>query len=130
MDDFIIMRTLDKVYWPDQSINTIGNWNPSSGYIIKMSNPTIIPFTGLVEAGQQITLSAGWNLFPVLSSCNVPIEQLFATNIQNIQVIKEIAGIRLYWPALGVNTLQTLLPGKAYYVLTNNSFTITFPDCN
>jgi len=129
-NDLIIMTTQDKVYWPDQSINTIGNWNPSSGYIIKMANPTTIPFTGLVEANQQITLSTGWNLFPVLSSCNVQVEVLFATNIQNIQVIKDVAGIGLYWPAFGVNTLQMLVSGKAYYVLTTNSFTLTFPACN
>ena len=129
-DDLVILKTMDEVYWPDQSINTIGNWSPSQGYIIKTSNAVTLPFPGLVAVDDHFTLATGWNILPVLSSCNVAIGDLFASNIANIQVIKEVAGFDLYWPSFGVNTLQTLIPGKAYYVLTTSPFTVTFPVCN
>ncbi|MBE0638430.1 MAG: hypothetical protein IH598_07915 [Bacteroidales bacterium] len=30
---------------------------------------------------------------------------------------------------MGIYSLQTLVPGKAYKIKTNNEFTLTFPDC-
>ncbi len=38
-------------------------------------------------------------------------------------------GTRVYWPAMGVYTLDILNPGTACKIKTNNEFNITFPDC-
>jgi len=34
-----------------------------------------------------------------------------------------------YWPSMNINTLGTLMPGNAYFILVNSPIIITFPDC-
>jgi hypothetical protein len=45
-------------------------------------------------------------------------------------MIKEIAGWRLFWPEMGVSTLEILEPGKAYFLntLTGNG-QVVFGEC-
>jgi hypothetical protein len=73
-----------------------------------------------------VQLQAGWNLIPVLSSNNVNVEELFLE--ADIQVVKEVAGWRVFWPDLNINTLETVNSGKAYYVYANDDQNIIYPD--
>ncbi|MBE0638882.1 MAG: T9SS type A sorting domain-containing protein, partial [Bacteroidales bacterium] len=82
---------------------------------------------GSRSSNRTLQLSQGWNLIPVLSECEAEVEALFAG--KGVIVVKEVAGWQLYWPAFNINTLQNLLPGKAYYVLMGNAETITYPGC-
>jgi hypothetical protein len=45
----------------------------------------------------------------------------------NLQIIKEIAGSKVYWPAFGIYTLNQLTPGKAYFVRMAAAGSVTFP---
>jgi hypothetical protein len=54
---------------------------------------------------------------------------LFAPVVSDIEIVKDVAGYGIYWPAMGINTLGTLNPGKAYYVLSSANMEITFGDC-
>jgi hypothetical protein len=44
-------------------------------------------------------------------------------------MVKEITGTNMYWLETGVFTLETIDPGKAYFVLMIESGTISFPEC-
>jgi len=127
MDKFVILYNQNGMYYPDQNINTLVNWDPQAGYIAKFTQPASLGFSGQVNTNRTITLNAGWNLIPVLSNCPLNVAEFFQT--QDMVVVKDVAFYKLYWPTMGINTLNELLPGKAYYVLMNAPGEITFPDC-
>lgn len=128
-DDFVLMTDYTGVYWPDNSINTLNKWNAQKGYVVKMTNTRQLPFDGIVEAAKTFTLTSGWNIMPVLSNCSVNVETLFAAYPGKLVIIKEVAGTNLYWPAMGINSLINLIPGKSYFVLTNAPVNLIFQEC-
>ncbi len=122
------MASMNGVYYPAQSINTLGNWDYYSGYQIKAEDDFDLTLTGAKIPNPEIDLAEGWNLVPVLSSCDVEVENLFS-GIPSLQIVKEVAGTNLYWPAYNINTLGNLMPGKAYFVASADGGTISFPEC-
>jgi hypothetical protein len=92
-----------------------------------MSNQAFLPIFGNEEINKTLALSSGWNLMPVICNTNVSTSTLVAGLGANLQIIKEIAGIKVYWPAFGIYTLSQLTPGKAYFVNLTTSGSVTFP---
>jgi len=127
--DFILLATMNgDMYFPSQSINTIGNWNYETGYKIKTESEFDVTLTGAKIANPTVELSAGWNLIPVLSSCGASTDEAFG-GMAGLNIVKEVAGVRLYWPAYGIGTLEELVPGKAYFVMMNSNSEFTYPTC-
>ncbi len=129
MDDLIIIQGLYDVYYPELSINTIGDWEHAKGYLIKVAESCQLPFQGFTNSNPTIQLNNGWNLISVLSECDVETEVLFADIVNYVRVVKDAAGTGVYWPSKGINTLPFLQSGKAYYVKIFSNKTITFPVC-
>lgn len=77
--NLIILQDMTNVYWPEQNINTIGNWNTHNGYKIKLSNNATLQFLGSLEENKTLTLPQGWSLIPVISDCQVSCEELFGS---------------------------------------------------
>ncbi len=127
-NELIILASMDGFYYPAQSVNTPGNWNYLSGYQAKAENAFDLAVTGTKIPAQELTLSEGWNLIPVLSSCDADVEDLFS-GFSEVQIVKEVAGTKIYWPAYNINTLENLMPGRAYFVAAADAGTITFPAC-
>jgi PKD repeat protein len=127
ISDLIIFQDETGIYWPGQNVNTIGVWDTHQGYKIKMATAVDLIIEGTQPNNRNLTFSNGWNLIPVLSNCNVDVETLFPGI--NLVMLKEVAGSRIYWPAMGINNLGYLEPGKAYFVLMNGEGTIGFPEC-
>jgi hypothetical protein len=127
MNDLVILQSQTGVFWPGQNVNTIGAWNTLEGYSIKMDAITDLTLAGSRSATTVLNLGNGWTMMPVLSECLVNAEDLFSG--QDVTIVKEIAGWKVYWPALGINNLESLEPGKAYYALLNSGGSINFPDC-
>ena len=122
----VILQNLTGVWWPVQNLNTITDWNVEDGYMVKMTEPATIQFAG-IAAQQTLQLKVGWNLIPVLSRCDVDVAVLFAD--VDVEIVKEVAGWNLYWPFQNINTLEMLLPGKAYLVKMPVPAAISFPVC-
>jgi PKD repeat protein len=118
------------IYWPSQNINTIGNWNPQDGLIIKMTNEAQIEIRGNLMPDDHVNLSAGWNILPVISTCSQSTTDVFSPLGDTLVIIKEIAGTNVFWPQPGINNLQYIDHGKAYYILVNSDVLINFSDCN
>ncbi len=127
-NELIILASMDGFYFPGQGINTLGNWDYQSGYQIKAEDDFELSITGAKIQNPEIDLAEGWNLVPVLSACEVDVENLFS-DISSLQIVKEVAGTNLYWPAYNINTLGNLIPGKAYFVASADGGTIAFPEC-
>lgn len=125
-NDVVIVQDMENVWWPAQNINTIGNWNPHSGYKVKMATTTMLEMAANSEASKTIELSEGWNLIPVLSAWDVACEDVFDGVISNIVIVKDVAGVGVYWPSENIQTLTYLAPSKAYMVKTDAPVTISF----
>ncbi len=129
VDDLVVMQTLTKMYFPGQGINTIGLWNTHYGFKIKVGSDVVLPINGCPEEDTQISLGPTWNIFPVLSECNVQVAGFLEPVIDNIIVVKEIGGNNIFWPEMNITTLQTLLPGKAYIAAVSQNSSVSFPEC-
>jgi len=127
-NNLIILQNMTNVYWPAQGVNTIGNWNSHAGYKIKVDENVSLQVAGTFQQNKTIALEQGWNLLPVLSDCPVACDELFA-NVNQVILVKDVAAMGVYWPSQNIMSLEELVPGKAYYVLTNAPVSVTFPEC-
>jgi len=118
-NELIILQNFDGVYWPQEGLNTIGNWNYLDGYTIKLNNAATLEFTGTIPENRIIEMMAGWSLIPVLSFNPVPATDF--DPLESLSIIKEVAGTGVYWPVYNINTLQELQPGKSYLIGILNS---------
>ncbi|OYT12965.1 MAG: hypothetical protein B6I19_07585 [Bacteroidetes bacterium 4572_114] len=127
--ELIVAMTMDEIYYPFYNINTIGTWNAQSAYKIKLDATADLTIIGIPEENKTVALADGWDMMPVVSDCPVDVVDLFAPVVSDLEIVKDVAGYGIYWPVMGINTLGTLNPGKAYYVLASNSISVTFGDC-
>lgn len=128
-DDLIIVQNMTGVYWPGQSINTFGGWDAGSGYQVKMNANAWINIEGNLIVPAALHLNEGWNMMPVYSPCSVNPDEFFAPSIEDIFIVKDIAGTGVYWPDLNINTLGNMLPGKSYLALLDKNTTLNFNSC-
>jgi hypothetical protein len=120
-----------EIFWPLEGINTLGNWSATKGYKIKMINQAELTVTGkILYPSAPLSIQSGWSYLPVNSVCPVNVAEIFDSQ-PSVTMIKEIAGWRIYWPVQGVNTLQHLMPGKAYEILNSGGsfIQIQYPGC-
>lgn len=129
IDELVIIQDMDKMYYPDQGINTMYVWGYNKGYKIKLTAEATLPMNGCPGPSKTITLATGWNIIPVMSSCAIATGDLFDPIIEKVMIVKEIAGTKLYWPEYGIESLDILEPGKAYYVAVSQNTSLTFGDC-
>ncbi|MBE0638312.1 MAG: PKD domain-containing protein [Bacteroidales bacterium] len=129
-DQLIFAVNEQGMYWPALNINTIGFWDTSKGLIINMLSSDSLTMEGYQLVEGQLPLFSGWNLFPIVSSCDQPVELLQDIMGLNFEVIKTADGVNVYWPEIGVNTLGTLKPGKSYMMLISQDTLFTFPSCS
>lgn len=128
-DNLIIFQNMDGYYWPENGVNTLGDWDINSGYMIKLSAPDTLQINGIELLDNSIHLNNGWNILPVKSPCEVEVSFIAAQLGTNLQMVKQIAGTKVYWPEKSVETLQIFVPGRAYLIKVDQGAFVTFPDC-
>jgi hypothetical protein len=126
--NLIIVHNFSGVFWPQEEINTIGNWENHSAFAIKTGNGFTLPVTGYPETNRTFSLDDGWTMLPVICNHNPNTASLFSTVESDLLLVKEIAGTEIYWPAMGINTLPELQLGKAYLVKMQAASVVTFPE--
>ena len=126
--DLIILQTMDAMFWPAMQINTIQAWQSQSAYKIKMNEEVNLIISGQYETNKTVDLDEGWSLLPVICDGNVPVADLFDGIATEMTLVKEVAGIGVYWPFMGINSLQMLYPGKSYFAHINIPGSVTFPE--
>jgi len=128
LNKLIILENFSGFYFPAENVNTLGTWNNTSGYEIKVNDGCELKIMGSETDNKSLNLPEGWSIIPVISECNANVASLFAG--KNLTIVKEVAGYRVYWPAYGINTLEYLEPGNAYFVLMGSGGAITYPTCD
>lgn len=129
-DELIIMRNLTTVYWPEENINNIGDWDSESGYAIKVNDNVDFEICGADMASAEMEVGSGWSYLPVLSNCEVNLMDLLGENIDNVVIIQDLIGTQVFWPEMEIYTLVNLVPGKSYKIKASSSFDVIFPECN
>ncbi len=127
--ELFIISNFEGMYFPGSNVNTLVLWNKQDGYQTKFDSPVDLEFKGLPNTDRSVDLTEGWNYLPVISECPVEIADVFGGN-PHVEFIKEIAGNGVYWPIYGINSIGELLPGKAYFLRSNQNFTANFPECS
>ncbi len=131
VDDLIIMRNLTQVYWPEETINTIGDFDNGAGYALKLTADNPFEICGPDFAGTSVDLTAGWHYMPTLSQCPAStMDDLFGAYLTDLVIVQDLIGTGIFWPEQGIYTLETFDPGKAYKIKVINPFTVTFPECD
>jgi hypothetical protein len=120
----------ENIFYPAGNLDEIKYWNTKSGYSIKSKESLSITFEGLPASDLTVELTEGWNIIPVLVPCLIPLEQLDTALNGKLELAVAIAGVEVYWPAFEIQTLNTLVPGKAYLVKVSENCSFTFEDCN
>jgi len=128
-DQLVAINNLTSIYWPGVNVNTIGNFDNSSGYAIKVTENAGFNVGGMEYADNGLTLEQGWQYMPVLSECDVNTMDLFEENLENLVIVQDLIGYKVFWPEMEIYNLETLEPGKAYKVKAADGFSIAYPEC-
>lgn len=127
VDNMVITQYFNQLYYPMYNINTLGEFSNEHGYVTKMVEDASLMMMGTM-ADPTVSLTAGWNLFPVLQECPIAAADVFS-NMAGFVIAFEIGGNGIWYPAGSVYTLTDLVPGKAYWVKVTGSVEYTFPGC-
>jgi hypothetical protein len=128
VNDLTIVQNFNYLYFPLYQINSIGNWDNNVGYQLKIENARYHVLSGTNVSSKTVNLTGGWNGLPVLSQCEVNANLLFGS-LPGVIFVKDMGSNEVYWPGGGLNTLEKLIPGRAYYIKVAGPISITFPDC-
>ncbi|HPE33767.1 MAG TPA: FISUMP domain-containing protein [Bacteroidales bacterium] len=123
-DQLIVLRDFQGNQYQPANKN-LTNWDFTKGYFIKMSSSANVVIEGIYPLSKQLDLQQGWNLIPVLNDEAVDIEDHFYGNLDKVEIITEVAGVKVFWPDKEIATLQQLNPGKAYLVKTKAPFALS-----
>jgi len=123
--ELIMANTLTGVYYPAGGVNTIVDWLSQSAYAVKMNSTATLPIIGIPESNKNYGLVSGWNLIPVICNTPVDVTSLFAGT--NLRILRDVAGLGIYWPEYGINSLGSMLPGSAYYANMTSPGAVLYP---
>ncbi len=127
--DLILINNFSGINWPGAGLNTLLQWDNRTGYTIKMDNPVTLQLVGVPEQDLTFQVAAGWNYLPALSGCETGLTELLGQHTSDVVFVREVSGFNMFWPEYGINSLSTLMPGKAYLILATADFVVTFPEC-
>jgi hypothetical protein len=116
------------IYWPSLGINEIGEWNFQHGYQAYMLGAVNLQLGGLksIPEATGIPLEKGWNLISYLRRSNLNIGNALGGISQSLVAARDNNG-KVYWPALGINALDSMRAGNGYYIMMSQPATLTYP---
>ncbi len=128
LSEIIMIQGEDGTFIPENQNNTLQQWDCEKGYQIKLFSDALVSFDGIYKNGGSINLFEGWNLIPVLCHESVPVSNLISGIENQVIIIKESAGLKVFWPDAGINTLQSVLPGNSYFIKVSAPILLTYPE--
>jgi hypothetical protein len=127
--DLIILKNANgKTYIPSVPVNSIGNWNKYQGYQIKMQNPRSFSMMGnkLLPEYSPISLPGGWSMFSYLRDAGLRVDSALQSIGGHIIIVKDQDG-NVYYPALSINSIGTLMPGSGYQIKLTQPDVLSYP---
>ncbi len=65
---------------------------------------------------------------PVVANSEIDVIDLFADFGTALIIVQEMAGYGVFWPAMEINSIETLQSGKAYLVKVAEDIVLEFPE--
>ncbi len=124
-NDLVAVQSDQGLYHPAAGLNTLGNWQPTRGYKVRMAAPAVLTIAGPDASPASVALQAGWNLVPVTVACPVVLSGWLPQNI----IVKEVAASGVFWPEANISTLAQLQHGHSYYMHSPVAGQINYPQC-
>ncbi len=118
------------IYWPGQSINTIGDYDTYMGHKAKWNDETTWIVEGEIVDDVTVEFGPGTHYLPVLNITPVPV-QGFVTEFVQVEFMFDIGNGLVYWPDGGIlpgveGSLEYLLPGASYLFRCDAEVTFDF----
>lgn len=127
--EFVAIQNMNGMYYPSSGINTIGTWNPGSGYFLNVDQNSSYSFCGGPLSNQVLSLTGGWNLIPVPVGCNVGIDYLMQHLGSKLLLVTSLKDGKVLWPSEDIYNIDSLIPGVAYYIKVSENCELQFPNC-
>lgn len=126
INNSIALLTLDGSSYYTSKRNLAGNWDSNSAYSVYMAqSDTLNVYGDTIALPHSILLIAGANRIGYPKRTESSASASFAPIINYVVSVSDGEG-RFLIPALGINTLETLRPGKGYIVHVSANCTIMF----
>ena len=118
-----------QVYWPALPLNTIVSVATGQGYQLYTDtlDTIVIPGNPCNVATTPVSLGAGWNMFAYLPQSSMALTTALAGITSQITIVKNNGG-QVYWPALSINNIGTMIPGQGYMACMNQAAVLTYPN--
>jgi hypothetical protein len=127
--NMVIMKNgAGEVYWPEQSVNDIGDWNVRDGYKVYMKSSATLRISGAAVQPEQtpLNLPAGWSTIAYLRDAPLPVDQALSAISSQLVLAKNGYG-EVYWPAYSVNQIGEMQPDEAYQVYLSEAGVLVYP---
>ena len=115
------------VYWPAYNINSIGSWQSSQGYQIKMQSSQVLDVIGsqITPQSTAISVPKGWSIIGYLRTQPMSIDTALNGISSKIIIVKNGQG-QVYWPAYSINSIGDMNPGEGYQIKMSDSATLVY----
>ena len=117
LSNLILLKDAEgNVFWPSFSVNAIGDYNNSKGYLAYFSEDVSLTWVGeLLSSDFSIYLNSGWNIVPYYGVQSINSGLYFNSITSSIIIVKDESG-DIYYPAYNFNNIGDVHQGKAYYI--------------
>ena len=125
-DAIQVIKNVSGQFW-SPAFSQLTGWENHRGYMVYAKEQCMLSITGPVISTMTISLTYGWNMiaFPFIESR--AISDTFTGQLDNIQVVKNVAG--QFWSATYAQ-INTLYPGQGYMVYVTHTDGIQVPVFN
>ena len=127
-ENLVIVKDQDGlVYWPQFSINQIGEMVNGGAYLAKVNIETVFNVSGsLLGYDYPLNIGEGWSYLGYLHQDSYPIEDMLETISSEILIVKNSQG-NVYWPQFDLNTIEIMNPGEGYQINLFNESDFSYP---
>jgi hypothetical protein len=127
----IVKSGAGMVFWPQFSINQIGNMEIGQGYQIKMTTSQILQVIGtaVIPENTVITIPQGWSILGYLRNSSGSIVTLLSNIVSDVIIVKNGGG-QVYWPYFQLNQIINMIPGEGYQIRMATQRTYNYPANN
>ena len=130
LESLVILKNGNqKSYIPSVPVNTIGFWNSTEGYQVKMSAEVTLCFRGrkVTTNTESLIIPRGWSILPYLRDSAMSITTLLGSVSPYVVIVKDQDG-KTFIPSAGINAIGTVVSGQAYQIKMTDSCTLEYPE--
>lgn len=128
-DRVMIVKSPEGVYQPNNPYNSLTSLVDGNGYSVKMSAPANLTVGGPpIAEGTPLPLQEGWNLVGYLPQSALDVAVAIASITSHLIQVKGMEGV--YEPGNPYNSLETLSPGRSYWMKLDSAASLIYPAGN